>query len=234
MTPDENITKAPEGSESPQKPRKKTGKKVQDVSSLEASIRRLEGELAEVKKVLEDTKKTLEERTKENLYLRADFENYRKAMEKKVADFKDIALENVLRPILDISENIERLKDHAAKETDIKKLQEGITSVYNHICSLLSSCGVEEMKVLGERFDPMKHEAVIEETSSTCEDGTVTRVLQKGYLLKGRVMRPAKVCVARRVESGPPAEEKKGEGKVDQGHQVQAQNIKNTGKEDGG
>jgi molecular chaperone GrpE len=209
------------------KGKRSTRKGVDGTGALEAKMKEIEAESSNLKKALEDAKKALDEKNKEYLYLRADFDNYRKGIDKRLAEFKDIALENALRGVLDISENLERLKEHVAKEADMAKVKEGIDSVFNHMCTFLAASGVQEMKAVGERFDPMRHEALMEETSTKCDDGTVSRVLQKGYLLNGKVMRPAKVCVARKIEPKPepePKEKKKEEKKEEERKkEVQAQ-----------
>ena len=198
-------------------------KGLEDPEKIEEQIKCLREEVCQLQKGLEDAKTALDAKNKDYLYVSADFDNYRRGMEKRMTEFREVAMENALRGVVDVSENLERLREHAAKEGDIGKLREGIDRVFNHMTAFLASSGVQEMNAVGERFDPMRHEALMEETSTKCEDGTVVRVLQKGYMLNGKVMRAAKVCVARKVEPKPEPqkdEEKEnqksiGEAKID-------------------
>jgi molecular chaperone GrpE len=151
---------------------------------------------------LEELKKKLEEcQKKRDDYLagwqraRADFLNYKKEEIERIEELlKYAGVELILKmlPILDNFDLVEkRLADRLKKDENLK----GILQIKTQILDFLKNEGVKEMKVVGEKFDPNFHEAV--ETIEGKESGKILEETQKGYLLNGRVLRPAKVKVSK-------------------------------------
>jgi molecular chaperone GrpE len=158
--------------------------------------------MAEKELKLEELKKELEEcQKKRDDYLagwqraRADFLNYKKEEIERIEELlKYAGVELILKmlPILDNFDLIEKkLADRLKKDENLK----GILQIKIQILDFLKSEGVKEMKAVGEKFDPNFHEAV--ETVEGKEPGKVLEETQKGYLLNGRVLRPAKVKVSK-------------------------------------
>lgn len=164
--------------------------------SKDDRIASLEEEVKGLRVGLEKAEERAVKEEERNLYLRAEFDNFRKKMEKEMNEFREVAARNVLERVVEIAENLERLREHASREEDISSIREGVEKVEGFTKSVLRTFGVEEMDPVREGFDPMKHEAVMGSNSSGSGEVRVTRVLQKGYLLHGRVMRPAKVCIS--------------------------------------
>lgn len=135
-------------------------------------------------------------------YLRAvaDLDNYRKRAEKEKSDAITFANEKLIEEILPVIDNFERALSHANGEENLESLKQGIGLISGQMAALLKKFGIEEIKAAGEKFDPAMHHAISEEESSEAEPGTVVREFQKGYLLKGRLLRPAMVAVARKPE----------------------------------
>jgi len=135
-------------------------------------------------------------------YLRAvsDLDNYRKRAEKEKADAIAFANEKLIEEILPVIDNFERALAHANGEENLESLRQGIGLISGQMAALIKKFGIEEIKAAGEKFDPAMHHAISEEENSEAEPGTVVREFQKGYLLKGRLLRPAMVAVARKQE----------------------------------
>ncbi|MFH1176731.1 MAG: nucleotide exchange factor GrpE [Acidobacteriota bacterium] len=134
------------------------------------------------------------------LYLRklADFDNYRKRMEREKSEVRRFANADVLRECLPVVDNLERAL--AAPGEDAGGLRTGVELVLRQFHDVLSRFGVIEVDPLGNEFDPALHEAVFRRQAEDVDPNTVVAVLQKGYLLGEKLLRPALVEVA-----APPA-----------------------------
>jgi molecular chaperone GrpE len=128
-------------------------------------------------------------------YLRtlADFENYRKRSDREKADFYKYAMQGVLKDLLPVLDNFDRALDHAEEGDDFHK---GVLLIYKQLFEVLKKHGLKTIDEAGVPFDPNFHEAVVREEDSTVPSHTVTAVLQKGYFLHDRLLRPAMVKVA--------------------------------------
>ena len=143
----------------------------------------------------EEKESTKEEEELNARYLRlaADFQNYKRRVEKEKGDIYAYANEKIVVELLDVIDNFERALEHGAEN---ESFSEGMNMIFKQFKGVLEKSGVEEMNALGEDFDPNFHHAVLTENSVEYESGKVTQVLQKGYLLNKRVIRPAMVKVA--------------------------------------
>ncbi|MDH4226360.1 MAG: nucleotide exchange factor GrpE [Deltaproteobacteria bacterium] len=151
-------------------------------------------------------------------YLRkcADFDNYRKRMEKEKYDIAAFATENLMRELLNVIDNFDRAFEHAAKgcenEACVKaaaSIKEGINHTVKSMHSTLTRFGLEPITAEGEKFDHSLHEALGEEERTDVEPGMIVKELQKGYLLKKRLLRPSRVIIskaAQKSEVPPDAE----------------------------
>lgn len=128
------------------------------------------------------------------LRLAADFQNYKKRVEKEKSDIYAYANEKIVVELLDVIDNFERALDHSNDSNE--GFAEGMSMIFKQFKGVLEKSGVEEIKAVGEQFDPNFHHAVMTENSVEHESGQVTLVLQKGYLLNNKVIRPAMVKVA--------------------------------------
>ncbi len=125
--------------------------------------------------------------------LMADFQNFKRRTEKEKSDIYAFANEKIVRELLDVIDNFERA---LAAGNDGDKFLEGMEMILKQLLAVLERAGVTEIKCLGEDFDPNFHNAVMTEDSAEYESGKVTAVLQKGYLLHSRTIRPAMVKVS--------------------------------------
>lgn len=137
---------------------------------------------------------------------RADFENFRKRIERERNEEHSQAGASLIREILPVLDNLERALG-LEKEGD--PFREGVSLIYRQLRDCLQRAGVEPIETIGNQFDPVYHEAVITERTDKFDQNMVMEEIQRGYMLKGRVLRPALVKVAVKPEanvSGPGTE----------------------------
>jgi len=125
--------------------------------------------------------------------LAAEFENYKKRTAREQASLSTRATEHLVKELLPIVDDLERALE-AAEEHEEVKLEEGVRLVHRQLASALEREGLAEIETDG-KFDPHVHEALLSQPSEA-EEGSVIEVLQKGYRLGDRVLRPARVVVA--------------------------------------
>jgi molecular chaperone GrpE len=127
----------------------------------------------------------------------AEMDNYRKRMIKEQAQIVDNAAQSVLLELLPVIDNLERAIVAAKTADESGTLFDGVELIYSQILGILEKQSVEVINPADEQFDPMKHEAVMQMESEAHSENTVIEVIQKGYGLKGRLLRPAMVVVAK-------------------------------------
>ena len=156
---------------------------------------RLEEELDELEEVVEEPVAE-EAPAPDDSYLRlaADFDNYRKRVARESAELSRRANERLLNELLPVLDDLERALE-AAVEHEEAKLEEGVRLVHRSLLGLVERHGLKEIETVGT-FDPHIHEALLAQPGEGAEEGTVLQVLQKGYTLGDRVLRPARVIVA--------------------------------------
>jgi molecular chaperone GrpE len=128
------------------------------------------------------------------LRLAADFDNYRKRVAREQTELFQRANERLLHELLPVLDDLERALE-AASEHEEAKLEEGVRLVHRSLVGLVERHGLSEIDTDGA-FDPHVHEALLAQPGEGVEEGSVLQVLQKGYRLGDRVLRPARVIVA--------------------------------------
>ncbi|MDF3343836.1 nucleotide exchange factor GrpE [Staphylococcus aureus] len=133
----------------------------------------------------------------EEKYLRlyAEFENYKRRIQKENEINKTYQAQRVLTDILPAIDNIERALQIEGDDETFKSLQKGVQMVHESLINVLKDNGLEVIKTEGEAFDPNIHQAVVQDDNPDFESGEITQELQKGYKLKDRVLRPSMVKV---------------------------------------
>lgn len=148
-----------------------------------------------------DTAKAQAEKNKNDfLYLRAEFDNYRRNMIKERSDLLKYGSERFLVEILSILDNFERAleaKSALVLTDNLSNYIKGIEMTYQELKAVLTRFGVSEVPALGLPFDPLLHEALSSEETDTVKPGHVFRVFKKPYKLHDRIIRPAQVVVAK-------------------------------------
>jgi len=147
---------------------------------------------------IECLKKEVEEW--KNAYLRkqADFQNFTKRKEKELNDLRAFASEKIITKLLDSVDNLERAVASSSESKDFDGLSQGVSMILGQIKTLMKNEGVEEVKSFGEKYDPTYHHAVMVEDDPNSETDTIILELQKGYTMKGKLIRPAMVKVCKR------------------------------------
>ena len=128
------------------------------------------------------------------LRLAADFENYKKRVARERQEYVALANERLLKELLPILDDLERALK-AAEQHEEAQLEEGVGLVHRSLASLLERQGVQEIATDG-KFDPHVHEALLAQPAEDKEQGDVVDVIQKGYTIGDRIVRPARVIVA--------------------------------------
>ena len=162
----------------------------------------LEEAIARVQELEEQLKAQVEETSKKEqdllLRTRAEIDNMRRRSEQDVEKAHKFALEKFSKDILNTIDNLERALSTPANKEDesIKALFDGVELTLKELLSTVSRFGVEPVGAVGEAFNPDLHQAISMQPAEGFESNQITTVLQKGYTLNGRVIRPAMVMVA--------------------------------------
>jgi molecular chaperone GrpE len=136
-------------------------------------------------------------RREHDMYLRAlaDFENYRRRVDRDRADMAAADKRSIIVPMLDVLDGFERALPYLSAEPSA--VAEGIQAIYRRLLDVLDAQGVTPFKSEGEPFDPAVHEAISDVQGSEYPSGTVAEELQRGFRIDDKLLRPARVRVAR-------------------------------------
>jgi molecular chaperone GrpE len=150
-----------------------------------------------LRKELEEKGKLAEDRLNQLKYLQADFDNYRKNFERERENIVRLANEGLISDLLVVVDDFERalsiMKDGKDKD--------GVKMVYGNLIKILENQGLRPIETSGKKFDPNFHEVLCKEVCDK-DDGLILEELQRGFMLKSRVIRPSKVKIAENQESG--------------------------------
>jgi len=152
---------------------------------------------------IEDLSAELIETKDRLIRMHADFENYRRRAQREREEALRFGAQNLFKDLLTTVDNLERAIDHARMGggADLENLLQGVELVQKGLISLMSQHGVVEIEALGKLFDPAQHEAMAQAPDASQAPNTVLEVLQKGYKLHDRLLRPARVIIARPVDA---------------------------------
>ncbi len=155
-------------------------------------------ELAKLREELEELQNERDELLGKLQRVSADYANYQKRTPKQIADTITYEKEVIIKSLLPAMDNFEHTLQnaHSAENADI--LIKGIKIIYDQLLDILKSHNVEQIKALGEKFDPALHQAMMRKFQEETQEDEVIEEFQKGYQLNGRVIRPSKVVVNKR------------------------------------
>ena len=136
----------------------------------------------------------IEEHIERYKRLQADYENHRRRTRQEKEDLSKVVAQNIILDLLPVVDNFERALSSAATQ-DAGKLLMGVEMIHRQFLQVLDKCGLTTVEALGQIFDPQKHDAVMRVEDETKADGTVAEELQKGYAVRGKVIRPSMVKV---------------------------------------
>lgn len=125
--------------------------------------------------------------------LQADFANYKRRTEAQKTEYVELGVKKIVNDLLPVLDNFERALDSIGEKDST---YDGILMIKDQLTDVLKKEGIVEMKALGEEFDPTYHHAVLTEDSDEYDSGYVIEVLQKGYLINDKTLRPAMVKVS--------------------------------------
>ena len=176
------------------------GKKKLSTDKLDAigdAVEILEEELEVKRKEVKERVTGKEEEYLTTLkYVKAEFENYKRRTEKEKREFGDYLITGFIQDLLPIKDSLEVAIGHGKENEQSEGLVKGVEMTVKQINELFGREGLEEIKAEGEQFDPFRHEVVSQEIAENHPENTVTEVMRKGYLFRGKVIRPAMVKIA--------------------------------------
>ncbi len=152
-------------------------------------------------KEIEAVKRQLEEEKERCLRLSAEFENQRKRTQKEKEEFVKYANEKLILELIDIMESFERGLENVKESDNKEKLIQGMELIYKQLKNVLEKNGLVPIKALGEKFDPYKHEAMMQTPSDDNEEGIILEEFARGYMLNNKVIRYSKVRVSRNEDT---------------------------------
>ena len=147
----------------------------------------------DAKKAEEEAKKAEEAESERYMRLMAEFQNYKKRAAKEKTDTLQYANEKIVGDLLPVIDNFERAL--ATETDDLEGYAKGMQLIFEQFKKALENAGLEEIKAMDEDFDPNVHNAVMTDNIEDKDDGKITKVLQKGYKLRDKVVRPSMVAV---------------------------------------
>ena len=175
--------------------------------------------IAELEAKLAEAEKGKQENYDKFVRTTADLENVRKRSRKEVKDGRLDERGKVLRDMLPVVDNLERAMEHAEQTENeaTKSIIEGVQMVLRQFHQALERNNVKALEAVGTPFDPAVHEAVSQAPSADHPPGTVISALQTGYMMEGRLLRPALVVVSMAMPAAPAEAEETAEGEAEEG-----------------
>jgi len=134
------------------------------------------------------------------LRVTADFDNFRKRVQKEKAEFVRYAHEDLVKTLLPVLDNFERALDHMKDAPDVATIRQGVELIFSQLTTSLEKYGVRSESAAGKPFDPLYHEAISHISSAEHAPNTVIEEHQKAYFLHDRLLRPAMVVVSKDPE----------------------------------
>ncbi|HGN7070703.1 TPA: nucleotide exchange factor GrpE [Staphylococcus aureus] len=168
---------------------------LQDEAIEETSDENVIEEIDPKDQKINELQQLADENEEKYLRLYAEFENYKRRIQKENEINKTYQAQRVLTDILPAIDNIERALQIEGDDETFKSLQKGVQMVHESLINALKDNGLEVIKTEGEAFDPNIHQAVVQDDNLDFKSGEITQELQKGYKLKDRVLRPSMVKV---------------------------------------
>jgi molecular chaperone GrpE len=159
------------------------------------ALKTAQAEVAEARKRADELQRSLQR-------LAADFDNYKKWAARDKADAFRFAHEQIVTKLLDIYESIEKAANHQSSGGD---LAAGVKLIHKEFSRLLKAEGLEPIEAVGKPLDVSRHEVLMRKAEPSKPEGTVLEEIQRGYIFRSRVLRPAKVIVSEAARPGPEA-----------------------------
>ncbi len=170
----------------------------EDAKAGDDNEAKLNARIAELEKALAKAEQTVEDQKDSVIRAKAEVENMRRRATQDVEKAHKFALEKFASELLPIIDNLERAIQFADTEIEaVKPVVEGVELTHTTFISSIGKFGMEVVDPQGQQFDPERHQAMSIQESADHDPNTVTAVMQKGYVLNGRLLRPAMVMVSK-------------------------------------
>jgi len=177
---------------------KKTEEPLVSVGETEAELLPEEDKAQDLQAKLEEAVKKAADNYDKYVRSVAELDNYKKRAVREKADAIQYGNENLLRDILPLVDGMDRALEHACNSEDFDAFRKGLKLLQGQLLGCLQKHGVEMIDTAGKNFDPNVHEAMMQVESTEHEESGVVGEFERGYLLNGRLLRPAKVSVCKR------------------------------------
>jgi len=164
-------------------------------------------ELQELRQQIDELQQEKDELFAKLQRVSADYDNLQKRSSKQIADTIGYEKEKIIKTLLPVLDNFEHSLQNAHQAENVDVLLKGIQIIYDQMLDILRLHNVEQIKALGEPFDPALHEAMMQKTEPEQQENIVLEEFQKGYKLNGRVIRPSKVIVNKLTPEQPARQE---------------------------
>ena len=179
-----------------------SGETEQQSAGVEPDVKEMEGgedteKEESLESEIEEARREAEEHKDRLLRLAAEFENYKKRIEREKSIALKYAEEDFLKEMLPTLDNMGRAIEECKKDGDASDLLAGVELTYNVLLNTLQKFGLEPIESVGQTFDPNFHEALAMEASDEMEENNVMLEYEKGYMYKDRLLRAAKVVVSK-------------------------------------
>ena len=183
--------------ESPVEPEQADLESQEATASNQVIIESLQLELDGLQRELAEARSKVDEYLDGWQRSRAEFSNYKKRVERDASQTYQQAAGSVLRQFLGVADDLDRALKNRPHKGEGAVWSKGIELIYRKLLSALEAEGVTPIQALGEQFDPAFHEAIMSEESNEHESGQIIEIVEQGYMLGDRILRPARVRVAR-------------------------------------
>ena len=158
--------------------------------------------------------KRVEELTNDLKRLQAEFDNFKKRIEKDLTERTKLANQSLISDLLPVLDSFDKAIEDTGKNDDYRQLKEGLEKLHKQFLRILEKEGLKEVKTNG-KFDPFVHESLMRDVAEDADDGKILDVFQKGYTLGNKIIRTAKVKVAKKKEPELPPQPKAAEAHTD-------------------
>ena len=196
----DNDPSATDATSSPSNPEEATSQSKAPSDNQKAEAEDLQEETEAADTTLEEQLEAAQGEARENhdrfLRVAAELDNFRKRKEREIGDLRKYANQSLLKELLAVVDNLERALESGRASGQPEALAEGVEMTLKELLKIFQRFGVTPIEALARPFDPNHHEAVMQEPSDAYPTNTVIRELQKGYLLRERLLRPAMVVVS--------------------------------------
>ena len=179
-------------------PSEKSEKVFAKISSAKKTAHRKQRmRIADLKKKIKELEQEIEKSQDRYLRFAAEFDNYKKRTRKEFQQLVESAEENLIVELLPVLDNLERAISQDHSEPAVKEFMNGIKIITNQFSEVLKGVGVEPFESEGKEFDPNLHDAMMQVDWEGAEPNTIVQEIEKGYLIGSKVLRHAKVAVAK-------------------------------------